>query len=96
MSIRTRITLVGVGIVMLVICCLSTTLFALISRGLDTDRDTALSARVTELAVGLQEAEAAAFAPATVLAQIDPRSSVDIFTIVLAADGTPLQYTGRG
>jgi two-component system, OmpR family, sensor kinase len=95
MSIRTRITLVGVGIVMLVICCLSTTLFALISRGLDTDRDTALSARVTELAAGLDDAPAAAFAPATVLARIDPRSSVDIFTMVLAADGSPLQYTGE-
>ncbi len=95
MSIRTRITLVGVGIVMLVICCLSTTLYALISRGLDTDRDTALSARVTELATGVAEAEADAFAPATVLGQVDPRSSVDMFTMVLAADGTPLQYTGQ-
>ena len=55
MSIRTRITLVGVGIVMLVICCLSTTLFALISRGLDTDRDTALAGAGDELAAGLAD-----------------------------------------
>jgi two-component system OmpR family sensor kinase len=95
MSIRTRITVVGVGIVMLVICCLSTTLFALISRGLDTDRDTALSARVTELATDVAEADPDAFAPATVLAKVDPRSSVDVFTMVLAADGTALQYTGQ-
>ena len=95
MSIRTRITVVGVGIVMVVICCLSSTLFALISRGLDTDRDTALSARAIELAAGMAGADATAFTPATVLAQIDPRSSVDIFTMVLAADGTPLQSTGQ-
>jgi signal transduction histidine kinase len=95
MSIRTRITLGGVGIVMLVICCLSTTLFALISRGLDTDRDTLLSARVAEVAASLADADASAFTPATVLTQIDPRSSVDIFTMVLSADGTPLQYNGQ-
>jgi two-component system, OmpR family, sensor kinase len=95
MSIRTRITLVGVGIVTLVICCLSSTLFALISRGLDTDRDTALAARADELSAGIAAAPASAFAPTTSLAHIDPRSTVDIFTMVLAADGTPLQYTGE-
>jgi two-component system, OmpR family, sensor kinase len=94
-SIRTRITLVGVGIVTVVICCLSATLFALISRGLDTDRDTLLSARADELVAGIADADANDFAPATVLAQIDPRSSVDIFTMVLADDGTVLQYTGQ-
>jgi signal transduction histidine kinase len=95
MSIRTRITLVGVGIVTVVICCLSATLFTLISRGLDTDRDALLSARSNELVAGVAGADAADFAPATVLAQIDPRSSVDIFTMVLTADGTALQYTGQ-
>src|SRR4029453_13556066 len=95
MSIRTRIPLVGVGIVTLVICCLSSTLFALISGGLDTDRDTALKARADALAAGIEAAPAAAFEPATSLARIDPRSNVDIFTMVLTRDGTPLQYTGE-
>jgi two-component system OmpR family sensor kinase len=94
-SIRSRITLVGVGIVTVVICCLSSTLFALISRGLDTDRDGVLAARADELAAGIATAPADAFAPATSLARIDPRSNVDVFTMVLAADGTPLQYTGE-
>jgi len=94
-SIRTRITLVGVGIVTLVICCLSGTLFGLISRGLDTDRDKLLAARADELVAGIATAAEADFAPATALAPIDPRSNVDIFTMVLAEDGTPLRHTGE-
>jgi two-component system OmpR family sensor kinase len=94
MSIRTRITLVGVGIVTLVICCLSSTLFTLISRGLDTDRDALLAARANDLAAGVSRASTEDLAGANLLAPIDPRSNVDIFTMVLAADGTPLQYTG--
>src|SRR5262245_48255928 len=94
MSIRTRITLVGLGIVTVVICCLSGTLFGLISRGLETDRDALLAARTDQLLAGLAEASADDLTPSTVLAQMDPRSSVDIFTMVLDSSGAPLQYTG--
>jgi len=94
MSIRTRITLVGLGIVTVVICCLSGTLFGLISRGIGTDRDELLSARTDQLLAGVAAATADDLAPATVLAQVDPRSSVDIFTMVLSSSGEPLQYTG--
>ena len=94
MSIRTRITLVGVGIVMVVICCLSSSLYTLISRGLDTDRDTQLGARADAALTGLATAAKADFAPTRPLAPIDPRSSVDIFVMVLTADGTVLSTTG--
>ncbi|HEX6869921.1 MAG TPA: HAMP domain-containing sensor histidine kinase, partial [Micromonosporaceae bacterium] len=94
MSIRTRITLVGVGIVTLVICCLSATLFALISGGLDTDRDDDLAARADQLVASLATADPAELGPGRMLAPVDPRSSVDIFVMVLSADGTVLASTG--
>ncbi len=94
MSIRTRITLVGVGIVTVVICCLSTSLFALISRGLDADRDTQLAARADAAAASIAAADAGAFAPSRALAPVDPRSSVDVFVMVLAADGSVISSTG--
>ena len=87
MSIRTRITLLGVGIVTLVICCLSASLFGLISRGLDTDRDRQLAARAEEAVASIALAGAADFTPAGPLAPIDPRSNVDVFIMVLDADG---------
>jgi signal transduction histidine kinase len=94
MSIRTRITLVGLGIVTVVICCLSATLFGLISQGIETDRDELLAARADALLAAVAAAEAEDLAPSTVLAQVDPRSSVDIFAMVLDVRGRPLQYTG--
>ncbi len=94
LSIRTRITWMGLAIVTVVICCLSGTLFGLISQGLDTDRDKALIARADELAAGVAEADPENLKPSRALALIDPRSSVDIFTMLLDEDGTPLQYSG--
>jgi len=94
MSIRTRITLMALGIVTLVICCLSGGLYGLISRGIETDRDTLLSARADQLLAGIAAAHESDLAPATVLAQVDPRSSVDVFTMILDQDGTALQFTG--
>ena len=51
--------LAGVGIVMVVICCLSSSLYALISRGLGNDRDTELSARADAAVVSLASASRA-------------------------------------
>jgi two-component system OmpR family sensor kinase len=95
MSIRSRITLVGVGIVTLVICCLSASLFALISGGLDTDRDKKLAARADEAVASLASAPREDFAPQKALAPIDPRSSVDTFTMVLDSNGTVLSSSGE-
>jgi len=95
MSIRTRITLVGVGIVTVVICCLSASLFALISRGLDTDRDKQLADRADEAVAGLSAAARADFAPSRSLAPIDPRTSVDIFVMVLGGRGDVLSSTAE-
>jgi two-component system OmpR family sensor kinase len=94
MSIRARITLVGVGIIVVVICCLSSSLFALISRGLDTDRDAQLAARANEAATSLATAAREDFKPTRPLAPIDPRSSVDTFVMVLIADGSVVSTTG--
>jgi signal transduction histidine kinase len=95
MSIRTRITLAGVGIVTLVICCLSATLFALISGGLGTDQDAQLSARADEVVANLATAERSDLNASASLAPIDPRSHVDIFVTVLADDGSVLAATGE-
>jgi signal transduction histidine kinase len=96
MSIRTRITLAGVGIVTVVICCLSSSLFGLISRGLGSDRDTELSVRADAAVASLATASRADLAPTRALAPIDPRSSVDIYLSVLADDGTVLSSSGLG
>ena len=94
MSIRTRITLVGVGIVTLVICCLSASLYALVSRGLGTDRDKQLAARADEVVASLATAARQDFTPGHALAPIDPRSSVDVFVMVLADNGGVLSAGG--
>jgi signal transduction histidine kinase len=96
MSIRTRIMLAGVGIVTVVICCLSSSLFALISSGLGNDRDTELSARADAAVASLATATREDLAPTRAVAPIDPRSSVDIYLVVLADDGTVLSSTGLG
>jgi two-component system, OmpR family, sensor kinase len=95
MSIRARITLVGVAVVMLVICCLSATLFGLLSFGLNTDRDQRLAVRADLALASVATASAAQLTPGPSLAPLDPRSSVDIFVMVLAADGTVLYTTGE-
>jgi two-component system OmpR family sensor kinase len=95
MSIRTRITLVGVGIVTLVICCLSGTLFTLISGGLTANNDSQLSARADAATASLANANRSAFTPTAPLAPIDPRTSVDPFTMVLLSDGAVLTTTGE-
>ena len=89
------ITLVGVGIVTLVICCLSASLFALISRGLDTDRDTAARRPGPRSLAAWPPPPRDDFEPSTPLARIDPRSSVDIFVMVLRDDGTVAADTGE-
>jgi signal transduction histidine kinase len=95
MSIRTRITLVGVGIVTLVICCLSGTLFTLVSGGLTANNDSQLSARADAAVASLGNAGRSAFTPSAPLAPIDPRTSVDPFTMVLLSDGAVLSTTGE-
>jgi hypothetical protein len=95
MSIRARITLLGLGLVTVVICCLSASLFALISQGLDSDHDEELAKRADASVASIATAPADSFTPRpSPLAPIDPTSSVDIFTTVLAADGTVLWTTG--
>jgi two-component system, OmpR family, sensor kinase len=94
MSIRTRITLVGVGIVTVVICCLSGTLFTLISGGLPADRDSQLAARADAAVASIKTAGRSDFTPVRPVAPIDPRSSVDIFVMVLGSDGTVYSTTG--
>jgi signal transduction histidine kinase len=94
MSIRTRITLVGVGIVTVVICCLSASLYALIARGLGDDRDKQLGMRADEAVASLATAAREDFVHSRPLATIDPRSSVDTFVMVLADDATVLSTSG--
>jgi signal transduction histidine kinase len=94
MSIRARVTLVGVGIVTLVICCLSASLYALIANGLGADRDKQLAARADEAVAELAAAARDDFEPGRVLAPVDPRSSMDVFVIVLDGAGAVLSSTG--
>jgi len=94
MSIRTRITLAGVGIVTLVICCLSVSLFALISSGLGSDTESQLAARADAAVNGIATASSEDLRPVRSVAPVDPRTSVDIFLMVLDADGGVLSSTG--
>jgi two-component system, OmpR family, sensor kinase len=94
MSIRTRITLIGLGVVGLVLCCFSVTLFGLVSSGLTTDRDKQLSQRAEGAVSSLALAGRPDLAPVTDLAPVDVSSSVDIFVMVLDSSGTVLRSGG--
>jgi hypothetical protein len=95
MSLRWRVSLLGMGVVVLVLCCFSASLFALMSRGIGADRDKQLQERADAAVVSMAAAGADALSPFVVLAPVDAGTSVDIFLMVTDEDGVVAFSTGE-
>jgi signal transduction histidine kinase len=92
--VRTRPVLFGLLVVLVVLGCASAAIFTLTAGGLRSNQDKQLTARADEAAAELVTAPAGAFTAQPPPAPLDPAVDDDIFTIVVAADGTPLRWTG--
>ncbi|HEY2790829.1 MAG TPA: histidine kinase dimerization/phospho-acceptor domain-containing protein, partial [Micromonosporaceae bacterium] len=94
MTSRTRTVLLGLLIVILVIGCASAGIFTLVVGGLPSSQDKQLTARAGAARTDIATAPASAFVTTPPVAPIDPATDNDVFTVVLAADGTPITWTG--
>jgi signal transduction histidine kinase len=94
MSIRTRIALFGLAVVLVVLTCVSGALYALFAGGLPGSQDKRLAARATEAVHAVSTADGRDFTAGRPLAPVDPAVDDDMFVIVLDAGGTVLSYTG--
>lgn len=94
MTSRTRAVLLGLAAVLGVLGCVSAAVYALIAGGLAKGQDNQLTVRADAARAAIGRAPAAAFTPAQPPAPLDPAVDNDIFVIVLAADGTPISWTG--
>jgi two-component system OmpR family sensor kinase len=97
MTIRTRITLFGLGVVAagLVLFCI--VMYILLAAGVRNTQDQALAERARQAAASLavaQRSDLLTAATGPVLAPTDPRISTDVFVIVLGPQGTVLAGTG--
>jgi signal transduction histidine kinase len=95
MTLRLRVALLGMAVVLVVLCCFSVSLFGLLSRGIGADRDAQLAERADAAATSLAAADATALRPTRVPAPVDPATSVEVFVMVLDADGTAIVSTGE-
>jgi signal transduction histidine kinase len=93
-SIRARITLFGLAVVLAVLFCFSGGLFGLLTLGLPGQQDKQLAQRADQALGQLRTAPAADFAAHQPLVVIDPATDDEIFLVVLDATGTPIAYTG--
>ena len=94
MSIRTRITLYGLAVVLAAVSCLSGGVYALVAGSVPRGQDKELVARTDLGLAQLAAAPAAAFTPGRSPAGVDPARDNDIFLLVLAADGTVISSGG--
>ena len=89
MSLRLRLALFGAGVVALALVVFGVLLYALLSRGVVTNQDTALRARAKDAVLALHGLPS----PSSPVAPVDPTKSEDIFIEVLGSDGTVLYTT---
>ena len=94
MSIRTRVTLYGIGIVALVLAAISALWILLIGGSVPENQDKELAARATAAVVAVQGATDAQLVARPPLAPTDLATSREIVLVVLTADGTVLSSTG--
>jgi two-component system, OmpR family, sensor kinase len=94
MSIRARITLFGMAVVLVVLTCFSGGLFGLFTLGIPGDQDRQLATRAAAAAEQVRTAPAAAFTPTRPLVANRPAVHDEIFLVVLDANGAPIAYTG--
>jgi len=94
MSIRSRITLFGIGVVAagLVVFCVG--IFVLLAAGVRNTQDQALTERARQAVASLVAADSLTAATGPTLAPIDARVSTDVFVVVLGPQGTVLAGTG--
>src|SRR2546430_4433531 len=94
MSIRTRITLFGLAVVLVVLVCFSGGIFGLFALGINEDQDKKLDTRAAYGVTQVQKASAADLTPTRPLVPVEPTVHDDMFLVVLDANGAPISYTG--
>jgi signal transduction histidine kinase len=94
MSIRARITLSGLAVVLAVLSCFSGGIYGLLLLGVPGGQDKQLAVRAAAAAGEIEHAPAADFSPSRPLAPVRPAVDNDIFVLILGADGKPISYTG--
>jgi signal transduction histidine kinase len=92
MSIRVRITLFGLAVVLGVLACFSGAIYGLLLVGVPGGQDQQLAARAAEAALEIQRAPD--LTPSRPLTPVQPAVDNDIFVIVLDDSGRPIAYTG--
>ncbi len=94
MSIRARITLYGLAIVLAVLTGFSTVIWGLVVVGLPGGQDKRLAARADAAVQAVGQASAADFAPSRPVAPVRPSVDDDVFVVVLDGSGAVLSTTG--
>jgi two-component system, OmpR family, sensor kinase len=94
MSIRARITLFGMAVVLAVLTCFSGGIYGLLVLGVPGGQDQQLATRAGAAVTEVGHAPAADFTPSRPLAPVQPALDDDMFVLVLDADGRPISYTG--
>src|SRR6266516_1108371 len=94
MSIRARITLFGLAVVLAVLTCCSGGTYGLLVLGVPGGQDKQLAARAAAAATEVGTAAAADFTPSRPLAPVQPAVDNDTFVLVLDSGGQAISYTG--
>jgi signal transduction histidine kinase len=94
MSIRARVTLYGLAIVLVVLTCFSASIWGLVVVGLPGGQDKRLAARAAEAVRAVDAATADRFVASRPLAPVQPATDDDVFVVVLDGTGAVLSTTG--
>jgi two-component system, OmpR family, sensor kinase len=94
MSIRARITLYGLAIVLTVLTCFAGAIWGLVAIGLPGGQDRRLQARAQEAGHAVDTAAADQFATSRPLAPVLPATDDDVFVVVVDSTGAVLSTTG--
>jgi two-component system, OmpR family, sensor kinase len=93
-SLRSRITLFGLAVVVAVLVGFSAAIYGLIAAGLSRTQDRDLTTRLTEAVKQIETAPASAFAARPALTPVLPASHDEIFVVVTDRTGAVLATTG--
>lgn len=94
MSIRTRVTLYGIGVVSLVLVVISGLFYALIVGSVPQNQDKELADRAVRAVASLDSAPADALVARPPLAPVDAATATEVTVVVLDEAGTVLATTG--
>jgi two-component system, OmpR family, sensor kinase len=93
MPIRWRLTLFGAGVITAAVTVLTLLIYALAVTSITRDQDRALRTRAGEALSSLQQASADALEPGPWPAAVNLATSLEVFVLVLGADGAPVTGT---